>query len=174
LVMTIDFSMSGKVKFYMIDYVQSLLDKLPTDMDGTVPTPASAHLFDVSNSWEKLLDELGNFFHHNTAKLLCLCKHARPDIQTATAFLCTQVKSPDTDDYKRLGHVMKYLRETLHMQLRLKANDMHIMKWSVDASFAVHPDMRRRTGGSLTMRRGTVFGTSTQRKIDRKVQPRQS
>jgi hypothetical protein len=96
--MTTDFSMSGKVKFYMVDYIQSILDDLPADMDGTVLTPESAHLFDVNNSRKKLSDELGNFFHHNTVKLLFLCKRAILDIQTATAFLCTWVKSPDMDD----------------------------------------------------------------------------
>ena len=101
--MTIDFSLPGKVKFYMVDYIKLMLDDLPEEMSGTVPTPASAHLFEVNTSGEKLSEELGNFFHHNTAKLLFLCKRARPDIQTATAFLCTRVKSPDVDDYKNLN-----------------------------------------------------------------------
>jgi hypothetical protein len=101
--MTIDFSLPGKVKFYMIDYIKLMLDVQPEEMSRTVPTPASAHLFEVNASGEKLSEELGNFFHHNKAKLLFLSKHARPDIQTATTFLCTRVKLPDVDDYKKLG-----------------------------------------------------------------------
>jgi len=30
-----------------------------------------------------------------------LCKCACPDIQTAVAFLCSRVKCPDVDDYKK-------------------------------------------------------------------------
>ena len=137
-------------------------------MEGTVPTPASSHLFDVNDSADKLSKEMGNLFHHNTAKLLFLCKRAQPDMQPATAFLCTRVKAPDVDDYKKLGRAMKYLRGTLHMPLVLEADDMRIVKWSVDASFAVHPDMKSHTGGSMTLGKGTIYGTSTRQKINTK------
>jgi hypothetical protein len=80
-------------------------------------------------------------FHHIIAKLLFLCKRACPDIQTAVAFLCTQVKAPDTDDYKKLAHVIKYLRGTASMPLVLEADNVKVVKWWVYASFAVHADM---------------------------------
>jgi hypothetical protein len=152
----------------MIDYIKSMLDKLPADMNGTVPTPASSYLFDVNDSSDKLSEELGNLYHHNVAKLLFLCKRARPDVQLATAFLCTRVNAPDVDDYKKLSRTMKYLRGTLHMPLILEADDMSIIKWSVDASFAVHPDMKSHTGGSMTLGKGTIYGTSTRQKINTK------
>ena len=98
--MTIDFSEDGKVKFSMIDYVKNMLDSLPADMDGEAATPASKFLFEVNEDAEKLDSETGDFFHHNTAKLLFLCKRARPDTQTAVAFLCTRVQQSDVDDYK--------------------------------------------------------------------------
>jgi hypothetical protein len=47
-------------------------------------------------------EETATMFHHNKAKLLFLCKCARPDIQTAIALLCTRVKGPGNDDYKKL------------------------------------------------------------------------
>ena len=43
---------------------------------------------------------------------------------------------------------------------------MNIMKWWVDASFAVHHDMKSHTGGSLSLGRGAVYGTSTKQKIN--------
>jgi len=45
--------------------------------------------------------EQGQLFHHLVAKLLYLSKCMRHDIQTAVAFLCTRVREPDTDDYKK-------------------------------------------------------------------------
>jgi len=33
-------------------------------------------------------------------------------VQTAVAFLCTRVKEPDKDDYKKLVKVMQYIRRT--------------------------------------------------------------
>jgi Reverse transcriptase (RNA-dependent DNA polymerase) len=166
--MTIDFSEKGKVKFTMLDYVENVLKELPADMSGTVRTPAASHLFDVNEDAEKLSAELGDFFHHNVAKLLFLCKRARPDIQTAVAFLCTRVKAPDVDDYKKLGRVMMYLRGTSKMPLTLEANGCNVVKWWVDASFAVHPDMRSHTGGVMMLGKGAIYGTSTRQKINTK------
>ena len=105
-------------------------------------------------------------FHHNTAKLLFLCKRARPDIQPPVAFLCTRVQEPDQDDYKKLARVMKYLRGSSDLVLTLEANNMNIVKWWVDASFAVHPDMRSHTGAMMTMGGGAIYASSTLQKIN--------
>jgi Reverse transcriptase (RNA-dependent DNA polymerase)/Zinc knuckle len=84
--MQIDYQQQGKVKITMFNYIDSMLDSLPSDMDGISATPAAAHLFDIKENGEKLDEETAALFHHNTAKLLFLCKRARPDIQTAVAF----------------------------------------------------------------------------------------
>ena len=97
--MEIDFSKEGKVVITMINYIEEMLEELPDDMAGTAATPAANHLFDVQENGTKLDQQKSDFFHHNVAKLLFLCKRARPDIQTAVAFLCTRVKSSDEDDY---------------------------------------------------------------------------
>ena len=43
--------------------------------------------------------------------------------------------SPDTDDYKKLARVIRYLRGTVNMPLTLEADNLNIIKWWVDASF---------------------------------------
>ena len=165
--MTFDYSLRGKVKITMIDYIKKMLAELPNDMDGEFATPAGNHLFQVNEDAPVYLDAAtSEMFHHNTAKLLFLCKRARPDVQTPIAFLCTRVKKPDRDDYKKLARVMKYLRGTLRMPLTLEANQANIVKWWVDASFAVHPDMRSHTGGVMTLGRGAIYSTSTRQKLN--------
>jgi hypothetical protein len=126
------------------------------------------HLFEVKIGAEQVLldKEQADLFHHNVTKLLFLCKPARPDIQTAVAFLCTRVKDPDMDDYKKLARVMKYLCGTATMPLLLEADNMNVMKWWVDASFAIHPDMKSHTGGVLLLGRGAVHGTLTRQEIN--------
>jgi hypothetical protein len=99
---------------------------------------------------------------------LFLCKRARPDIQTAVAFLTTRVKRPDTDDYKKLTRVIKYLRSTPNLALTLEADNTHIIKWWVDASFAVHKDMKSHTGGTLSLGKGSLYSTSTRQKLNTK------
>jgi hypothetical protein len=39
------------------------------------------------------------------------------------------------------------------------------VKWWVDASFAVHADMKSHTGGAMSLGKGVIYGTSTRRKI---------
>jgi hypothetical protein len=108
--MKIDYSISGKVKLSMYDYIEGMLGELPDDMDSVAAMPAGNHLFQVNHENPMLLDKQECvMFHHNVAKLLLLCKRSRPDIQTAVAFLTTRVKEPDVDNYKKLSRVMRYL-----------------------------------------------------------------
>jgi hypothetical protein len=167
--MTIDFSTDGKVRFLMIEHIQGVLDKLPDDMMiGESTSPASNYLFEINDKCEKLCPEVADMFHHNTAKLLFLCKRARPNILPAVTFLCTRVKGPDTDDYKKLTRVMKYLRSTVSMPLTLEADNSNVIKWWADASYAVHPDMRSHNGGVLSLGKGAVHATSCRQKLNTK------
>jgi hypothetical protein len=166
--MTLDYSNEGKVNIIMSDYIKNVLDGLPEDMDGVSPTPAANHLFEVNKDPVPLDKELAEFFHHVVAQLLFLCKRARPDIQTAISFLCTRVKQPDADDYKKLSRVIRYLRGTLNLNLTLEANDAKIMKWWVDASYGVHHDMKSHTGGIMSLGKGATYATSTRQKLNTK------
>ena len=62
--------------------------------------------------------------------------------------------------------MVQYLRKTKGLVLRLEADDLHILKWWVDGSFAVHPDMKSHTGGCLSLGKGTIYGTSTRQKLN--------
>jgi len=86
---TIDFLTPGKVIFSMFNYVQNMLDALPVDMSDKAVTLTLLFLFDTNNDAKKLNEVVAIIFHHNTAKLLFLCKRARPYLQTSVAFLCT-------------------------------------------------------------------------------------
>ena len=67
------------------------------------------------NSEEKLLDESKKeFFHTITAKLLYIMKRARPDIELAVFFLCTRVRDPNIDDWKKLKRVLGWLESTIN------------------------------------------------------------
>ena len=52
------------------------------------------------------------------------------------------------------------------MPLTLEADSLQLVKWWVDASFAVHTDMKSHTGGALSLGKGVIFGTSTHQKIN--------
>jgi len=164
--MVLDYTKVGAIQVAMFDYIENMLSELPPTMDGESRTPAPLHLFDVNEEATKLNEAEAQFFHHYVAKLLFLCKRARPDIQTAVAFLSTRVQSPDVDDYKKLARTMRYLRATSKLRLTLQADDLSKMNWWVDASFAVHPNMRSHTGVVLSFGGGAIYGSSTKQKLN--------
>ena len=61
---------------------------------------------------------------------------------------------------------MKCLRKTLLSPLILSANGSGILKWWVDASFAVHPNVRGHSGGGPSMGRGFPVVSSTKQKLN--------
>jgi hypothetical protein len=82
------------------------------------------------------------------------------------AFLTTRVKQLDKDDYKKLGWVIKYLWATPEIGLMLEGDDARIVNWWVDASLAIHPDMKSHTaGGTLSLGKGLVYSASTRQKL---------
>jgi hypothetical protein len=167
--MTLAFSSPGLAKILMIDYIKNMLEEMASDMDGEAPTPASNHLFQVNEKDPVMKDDdTATMFYYNLAKLLFLCKRSRPDIQTAIAFLCTRLKGPDKDDYKKLVRVIQYLRGAAKMPLTLEGDNTSIIKCWVGASFAVHLDMKSHTGGAMNLGKGVVYGTSTWQKLNRK------
>jgi hypothetical protein len=82
--------------------------------------------------------------------------------------MTTRVKQPDKDDYKKLTRVVKYLRATPKLYLTLEADDTHIVKWWIDASFAVHKDMKSHTGGTMSLGKGSAYSASTRQKLNTK------
>lgn len=89
-------------------------------------------------------------------------------MQTVVAFLTTRLQQPDVDDYKKLLQAMQYLRGTVNMPLTLESDNAHIIKWWVDASFTVYPDMKSHTGAIMTLGKGATYGTSTCQKLKMK------
>ena len=109
--MTIDYTTPGKVVFQMEDYIDRLIKECPEGLLKRNPTsPAANHLFEINSECAKISVTQADEFHHLVAKLLYLAKQTCPDILLAVAFLCTRVKAPDMDDYKKLGRCMSYVR----------------------------------------------------------------
>jgi hypothetical protein len=85
-------------------------------------------------------------FHTIVAKILYATKRARPDTCTAVAFLTTRVDKATDMDWKKLKHLVGYLKQTRDLPLVLSSDNISIVKWWVDGSYATHPNMRGHTG----------------------------
>jgi hypothetical protein len=123
-------------------------------------------LFIVNKDAEKLSEEGATAFHNFVAKMLYVSKRARLDVSTAIAFLTTRVRAPDVNDWRKLSCLMEYLRVDRLHPLILSTNGSGVLMWYVNASFAVHPNMRSHTGGGLTMGRGFPIVSSTKQKLN--------
>ncbi len=167
--MNFDFSEKGKVKLDMIKCVENMVDEFSVKFgpDDSVSSPAADDLF-AKGKGSELDPARAQEFHTFVAKGLFACKRARPDIQPTIAALCTRVKSPNTDDWRKLVRLQKYLHCARKDKLILSADDLHVIKWCVDAAFAVHPDFKSHTGATLTMGRGAIISLLRKQKINTK------
>jgi hypothetical protein len=167
--MKIDFTVPGQVSVSMFGYIQEILDVFdeadPKGV-GIKTSAAPSDLFRVDEDCEKLGTNEKEQFHSVVAKTLFATKRARPDTATSISYLTTRVREPDRDDWKKLTHLMQYIRGTKEMPLILSANSSGVLKWWVDGSFAVHPNMRGHTGGGLSMGRGFPIVSSTKQKLN--------
>ena len=160
-----------KDKFLEIEMkqqIQEAIDSFAEDIDGCVTSPTPKHLFQVNDGCPKLNNEKADIFHSVTAKLLYLEKRARPDIETVVAFFTTRVTEPTTDDWKKLKRILTYLSNTINDIRRIGCDSLvHIFTW-VDAAFAVHPNMRSQTGGTMSFGWGVLHGRSSKQKLNTK------
>jgi len=54
------------------------------------------------------------------------------------------------------------------MPLTLEADSTNVIKWWVDAAYAIHSDMRSHIGGTMSMGKAVIYGTSTRQKLSTK------
>ena len=166
--LTLDYSEKGKVKIDMRDYVKGMVSEFDQeDFKGPrVANPASENLFRVDSRSAKLSTERAERFRSFVLKSLFLAKRGRPDVLQATTFLCTRCKVPTVQDWGKLVRKMKFLRQTMEDVLTLSADGSGIVRWYVDAAFAVHDDMKSHSGGNCTLGQGAVISGSKKQKMN--------
>ena len=163
--MVFDFREDGVFTVDMKAYVKGMIEDFPEELRKAAETPATEKLLDIGKG-KLLSDERREAYHTSVAKGLFVCKRARPDIQPTIAVLSTRVKGPTSSDWDKLLRMMQYLKGTSEFVLRLRADSLRVVKWYVDASFAVHPDYRSHTGAVMTMGEGATQGMSRKQKLN--------
>ena len=152
----------GTTQVSMTKFINDLLRD--SGVTKTSPTPATDGLFEVKNSI-LLITVNKEWFHSYVMKLLYLAKRVRPDILTAVAFLTSRVLAPTQADQLKLDRVLRYLNGTRDLNINLGIQGDVQVKSYIDASYAVHHDMRSHTGGVLTLGRGPIHCRSTRQKL---------
>jgi hypothetical protein len=63
---------------------------------------------------------------------------------------------------------MRYLRTYPDLPLTLEADNTHVIKWWIDASFAMHTNMKSHTGATMLMGKCLVYSASIRQKLNTK------
>ena len=159
-----DYSTVGQVNITMLDYIDEIIDAFdksgPTGC-STKSSAATAILFKVKEYCKNINVKRAVEFHHLVVKILFSTKWARPDTCTEISFLTTRAREPDNDDWSKLVNLIKYTRGTRNPPLILSDNVSIMLKWWIDVSLSVHPNMRWQTGGGLSIGRGFPIVSST-------------
>jgi hypothetical protein len=72
-------------------------------------------------------------------------------------------------DWKKLGRCLRYLRGNKEeLYLTQEADGTGIVKWWIDASFAVHPDMKSHTGVTMSRCLSVKDSSSITQKLNSK------
>ncbi len=166
--MNIDFHDDGTVSIKMKDYIKEAIADFGEDVTQEAVTPAKRELFDIDETSGPLTTKDRETFHSVVAKLLYVSKRGRLDVQLPIAFLCSRVAISTENDWLKLKRVLQYLNGTLDEFLTLGADDLSEMKTWVDASYAVHKDMKSHTGGVVSFGRGAVMSKSSKQKLNTK------
>ena len=170
--MKIEF-IEDKVKILMDDYIQECIDDFGEKIHCSAKTPATRDLMEVVSEEEEVnekyldQDKVAKF-HSIVAKLLYISKRARLDIQVATAFLSTRVQKPTENDWQKLRRLIQYLHGTIHMARYVSLKNILEMDIFIDASHAVHPDMKGHTGGCTSTGVGVIHSRSSKQRLNTK------
>jgi len=136
------------------------------DIPGTESAPANKTLFTVRANATPLDIAHRERFHSIMAKILYLAKRVRPDLLVSVAYLIRRVQCSDEDDWKKLCRLVRYIRGSRTLGIRL-AGDSHLSVTAyVDASYGVHHDMKSHTGAMITLGRGPIYSKSTVQRLN--------
>ena len=153
----------------MRDYLEEAIAESGLDIKRTAASPARRDLFELCDKSEALSKSEAESFHHVVAKLLYVDTRARGDILLAIIFLCTRASKSTKQDQAKLRRVLEYLRGTLqHYKYIMGADNLKKLRTWVDASYAVHPDMKSHTGGVMSFGTGGFICKSIKQKLNTK------
>ena len=135
------------VQVLMQSYLDEAIQHSRLDVRRTAATPATKGLFEVDPQAALLSPPEADRFHSVVCKLLYVALRGRPDILLAVVFLASRVAKATLQDQAKLKRLLEYIYGTYDLELILGADDMQTMYTFVDASYAVHEDMKSHTGG---------------------------
>lgn len=166
--MQIKYMRNRTAEIRMKDYLTEAICDFHKGIHKSAASPATRDLFEVDLYGAALDEEKAENFRSIVAKLLYVSQRADIDMQLTIAFLCTHVSCSIEEDWAKLKRLLEYINSSIDKYRVLEANNItRILTW-VDASCAVHRDMKSYTGGAVLFSTSAVLCKSSKQKIETK------
>jgi hypothetical protein len=166
LAMILDYNTPGAMTVDMMYYIDGMIEDFPYPIKSIKTAPWTDKLMKVDVTSKHLDVEKKAIFHTFTMKAMFLCKRGRPDVSPGVGFFTGRVKESREQDWMKLLKVLGFLKGTRDDVLTLEADDFQTLTWYVDATFAVHVDMRSQTGAIFTLGKGAIISDALKQKIN--------
>ena len=152
----------------MKDQLLEVIQMYRDQAESLPATPATKNLFNMNREEDLVNESDAKRFHSVLAKLLFISKRGRPDIKPVIAYLCTRVSCTTNGNMKKLHRLICYIKSTLNDTRVIGADLLKVLHTWIDASYAVHQDMKGQTGGEILLGTGLIHGQSSKQKINAK------
>jgi Reverse transcriptase (RNA-dependent DNA polymerase) len=166
--MNITYLSDGTATVHMPSYIHEAITESNLHLGSPAATPCCHNLLSIDADSPLLSPSKAQTFHSVVAKLIYVGTRARTDILLALSFLCSRVSAPTDQDEQKLRRLLSYLQGTIDLTLRIGADSLSQFSTWVDASFAVHHNMRSHTGGVISFGRGGLVCKSKRQNINTK------
>ena len=172
--MVLDFSEAGYVHINQTGMIQEIakspgVHNLEAAVGAAVKkpkTPSHDKLFQHSEDSAPLPADLAKELHSITAKILFIANRGWPDVISFISYMTKRVLAPTIVDGRKLLRAISYLQETAKLDLRLGIRGALQVSVYIDASFAVHDDMKSHSGTAITLGYGAYYTKSTAQKLN--------
>ena len=152
-----------KKKIIKIDnslYIKQLSDTYGIKDDNTMPYGQN---FMSSDPQDIAMSDIRKY-KSLVMSLFYVAKRTRPDILFAVSYLATRSSEPTQNDYDKALRILSYLNTTRDIKLTLKCDNQRSKRLVfafVDASYAIHPDMKGHSGTLIFDECGNLLHASS-------------
>lgn len=74
------------------------------------------------------------------------------------------MKAPHHEDWRKLLRLIQYLHGTHDLALTLQAGENRVVKWWIDAAFAIHSDCKIHSDAAMTLGQVLTYTSSIRQK----------
>ena len=127
--------------------ISALLDKFNMKEAKGASTPMNAAYLKLEGEYDRLPNN--ELYRQAVGAMLYIATTTRPDITAAIGILCRRVSNPRQRDWNAVKRVIRYLKQTVNLKLKISADNNCELVGYVDADWAGDISDRKSTSGYI-------------------------